>query len=51
MFSCKFNGTSVFYDFPMLDQETANKVAAILNDHVGHKLTSIASDEIPGNND
>jgi len=47
IFTCKFRGASVFYDFPMLDQETANKVAAILKDHIGKTLTSIAFAEIP----
>lgn len=46
MFTCMFRGASVFYDFPMLDEKTANKVAAILNDHVGQTLTSIAFVEI-----
>jgi hypothetical protein len=47
MFTCKFRGDSVFYDLPMLDEKTANRVAMILKDHVGQTLTSIAFVEIP----
>ena len=51
MFSCKFNGKSVFYNFPMLDESFAKKLATILNAHIGQKLTSIAFVEIPEDND
>jgi hypothetical protein len=47
MFTCRFRGASVFYDFPMLDEMTANKIATILKGHVGQTLTSIAFVEIP----
>jgi hypothetical protein len=47
MFTCRFTGASVFYDFAMLEEKTATRLAAILRDHVGQKLTSIAFVEIP----
>lgn len=47
MFTCKFRGTSVFYDFAMLDKKAANKIAAILKEHTGQPLTSIAFVEVP----
>lgn len=46
-FACKFEGKSVFYDFPLLDEKTANKVGAILSEHKDKSLSSVAYVEIP----
>jgi hypothetical protein len=42
LFSCKFNGDSVLYHFPQLDEKDATKVGAILHAHAGQSLTSVA---------
>jgi hypothetical protein len=47
VFTCKFNGRSVSYDFPLLDAKSAPKIAAILNDNIGNTLLSIGTIEIP----
>lgn len=47
MFSCKFGKESVIYHFPLLDPKNADKVSAILHDHIGQTLTSIAFVELP----
>lgn len=47
MFSCKFGKESVIYHFPLLDDKNADRVGAILHDHIGQTLTSIAFVELP----
>lgn len=47
LFACRFDGRSVFYDFPLLDEKTGAKVADILNDNIGKTLFSIGIVEIP----
>jgi hypothetical protein len=49
IFTCKFNGRSVFYDFPLLDKKTSEKIMEILNDNRGKTLLSIGIIEIPPN--
>ena len=51
LFSCKFKGDSVLYHFHQLDEKTATKVGAILHEHIGQPLTSVAHIPIPEDKD
>ena len=48
-FSCRFRSRSVGYNFVAPDETTADKLAAILSDYVGEKLSSVLLIEIPSN--
>lgn len=47
LFTCKFNGDSVFYSFQNLDHEMVPKVADILSSRPGIPLLAIGPVEIP----
>lgn len=47
LFSCQFEGRSVFYDFPLLDEKNREKIVEILHENTGKSLLSIGSIEIP----
>jgi len=46
-FSCKFEGRSIIYDFPMLDEKTRPKIVEILHENIGKTLLSIGKIQIP----
>jgi hypothetical protein len=46
-FSGRFQSRTIGYTFVAPDEKTADKIAAILSDYVGDKLSSIMSIEIP----
>jgi len=47
LFTYRFDGQSVFYDFPLLDKPDAEKIIKIVNDNVGKVLLSIGTIELP----
>ena len=47
IFTCRFEGRFVFYNFPMLDRKTREKIVAILFENAGKTLMSIGTIEIP----
>ena len=51
LFSCLFEGRSVFYDFPLLDENNREKVVEILHENTGKTLLSIGPIEIPKDED
>ena len=51
LFSCSFEGRSLFYDFPLLDENNREKITKILHENIGKTLLSIGSIEIPKDED
>jgi hypothetical protein len=47
LFTCRFDGRSVPYNFPLPDLKTAAKITVILTENVGKTLLSIGTIEIP----